>query len=142
MKIQNGALAPTGSACLEKVLARLDKVKTTGRSKWIACCPAHDDRDPSLSITEANDGKVLLKCWAGCTAAEIVEAIGLGLRDLFPDNGQYQGRPARKGPSRQAVDFERKIVAVATALKQRGETLNEKNQARLELARRRLEAMK
>lgn len=142
MNIQNGALAPTGSACLEKVLNRLEKVKTTGRNKWMACCPAHDDRNPSLGIGEGNDGRVLLNCWAGCTAAEVVEAIGLELRDLFPDDGRYQGRPARKGPSRQAIEFERSIVAVAAALKQRGETLDEKNEARLDLARRRLEAVK
>lgn len=139
MNIKNGALAPTGSACLEKVLNRLDKVKSTGRSKWMACCPAHDDKDPSLSITEAGDGKVLLKCWAGCTAAEIVEAIGLGLRDLFPDGDRL---PRRTGPSHKAVAHEQMIVRVGVAALQRGKQLSEKDRQRLDLARRRLEAMK
>lgn len=139
MNIKNGALAPTGSACLEKVLGRLDKVKSTGRSKWVACCPAHDDQDPSLSITEASDGKVLLKCWAGCSAAEIVGAVGLEMRDLFPDGDRL---PRRTGPSRTAVAHEQMIVRVGAAALQRGEQLSEKDRQRLDLARRRLEAMK
>ena len=52
---------------------------------WIAKCPAHDDRQPSLSINEGADGRVLLKCFAGCTTENIVAAIGLTMRDLFPN---------------------------------------------------------
>lgn len=74
MNNKNGAYAPTGSACLEKVLVRLDKVKAAGSGRWKACCPAHDDRDPSLSVREADDGKVLVHCWAGCTTREILAA--------------------------------------------------------------------
>lgn len=139
MKIQNGALAPTGSACLEKVLSRLDKVKTTGRNKWMACCPAHDDRNPSLGIGEGNDGRVLLNCWAGCTAAEIVEAIDLELRDLFPDDGRYQGRPVRRRPDPQAVEFRRNVLRVAAAQLRRGEPLSEKDQQQVKEAVRFLE---
>ena len=84
MKTQNGALALSGSACLDKVLSYLDKVKPSGANNWKACCPAHDDKNPSLAITETSDGTILLKCWAGCTAQGIVSAIGLELRDLFP----------------------------------------------------------
>jgi 5S rRNA maturation endonuclease (ribonuclease M5) len=56
-------------------------------------CPvlAHGDRNPSLSVTEASDGKVLVKCHAGCPTEKVVEALGLKMNDLFPDsqaNGQ------------------------------------------------------
>ena len=98
MKTQNGAFAPMGSACLDKVLSCLDKVKSAGSSKWKACCPAHDDKHPSLAITETSDGTVLLKCWAGCTAQQIVSAIGLELRDLFPGE-----KRERRGPSQAAI---------------------------------------
>lgn len=67
-----------------RILHRLERVRRTGPGKWIAACPAHDDRRPSLSIREADDGRVLLKCWTGCGAAEIVNALGLSLADLFP----------------------------------------------------------
>lgn len=45
-----------------KILPRLEKVKRAGPDKWLAKCPAHDDKRPSLSIREAEDHKVLLKC--------------------------------------------------------------------------------
>lgn len=68
---------------IEKVLSRLPNHKPSGNG-FAACCPAHDDHNPSLSITEANDGKVLLKCFAGCPAEQVVAAIGLQKVDLFP----------------------------------------------------------
>ncbi len=135
MNIKNGAYAPTGSACLEKVLSRLDKVKQGRADRWTACCPAHDDKTPSLAITEAGDGTVLLRCWAGCTAAEIVTAIGLELRDLFPGNDQ---RPQRRGPSRKAIEHERQIIRVAQAQLAQGKALKPSDQQRLELAQQRL----
>src|SRR5229473_1550446 len=49
-------------------------------SGWIARCPAHDDRNPSLSLNEAPDGKILVKCHAGCDQAAVVAALkALGL---------------------------------------------------------------
>lgn len=133
MHIKNGARALMGSACLEKVLTRLDKVKATGPNKWKACCPAHDDKSPSLSIKETADGTVLLKCWAGCTAAEITGAIGLELRDLFP--GEHQ---PRRGPSKAAIEHERRIVSIGLSLLARDSTLSPSDLERLETARRRL----
>jgi hypothetical protein len=48
-------------------------------------CPAHPDRTPSLSVTQAEDGRWLLHCFAGCHPDEILAAAGLGWLDLFPD---------------------------------------------------------
>jgi hypothetical protein len=42
---------------------------------WMACCPAHEDRDPSLAITDAKDGGVLLRCHAGCDQLDVIEAL-------------------------------------------------------------------
>src|SRR5262249_9169003 len=50
----------------------------------MANCPAHDDREPSLSISEGNDGRGLLKCLAGCDTNNVLRALGMTLRDLFP----------------------------------------------------------
>jgi DNA primase len=55
-----------------EVVERLD-AKKSGDS-WIAVCPAHDDHDPSLSISEGKDGRVLLKCFAGCQFDAILSA--------------------------------------------------------------------
>jgi hypothetical protein len=120
---------------IDKLLPRLDKVCRGKPSQWRACCPAHDDRNPSLSITEISDGTLLLKCWAGCSAAEIVTAVGLTLRDLFPN---CVGRHPRRGPSQQAIQFERVITECGRLLMEAGTTLPVSDRERLELARRRL----
>jgi len=64
------------------LVLRLD-AKRSGRG-WIAKCPAHDDRKPSLSISEGNDGRVLLKCLAGCDTNDVLAALGMAWPDLFP----------------------------------------------------------
>jgi hypothetical protein len=42
---------------------------------WMARCPAHDDRTPSLSIADAGDGKVLVRCHAGCDQRDVIAAL-------------------------------------------------------------------
>ncbi len=67
-----------------------------------ARCPAHDDREPSLSISEGEDGRVLLKCFAGCEVDAIVAYLGLRMSDLFDDadgGGRYY--PSRNGAPAQ-----------------------------------------
>jgi hypothetical protein len=65
-----------------KEFAALLKAKRTGAG-WAAKCPAHSDRSPSLSIREGDDGRILLRCFAGCTIDSILSTLGLGRRDLF-----------------------------------------------------------
>lgn len=132
MKTITGALAPTGSACLKNVLSRLDKVKSSGAHKWKACCPAHDDKSPSLAISETSDGTVLLRCWTGCTANQIVTAMGLELRDLFPGVKQ-----SRRGPSKQAIEHERAVYLVGKCLLDQGK-LEGDDLDRLNLSKQRL----
>lgn len=74
-------------------------VKTS--SGWQACCPAHDDSTPSLSIA-ASDTKVLLKCHAGCPPAQIVAALGLTMAHLFTDVWA-SGSRARQSRKEEAV---------------------------------------
>lgn len=67
-------------------------------SGWMARCPAHDDREPSLSIRDADDGKVLLHCHAGCDQAAVIEA--LRARGLWSDTGQsHPPRALRRSES-------------------------------------------
>jgi putative DNA primase/helicase len=42
---------------------------------WVARCPAHDDRTPSLSLADGHDGRLLVKCWAGCSAHDVLAAL-------------------------------------------------------------------
>ena len=66
------------------ILTRLENVHRSGQG-WIACCPAHQDRSPSLSVRAGDHGETLIHCHAGCTAGEIVQALGLKLGDLFAE---------------------------------------------------------
>src|SRR5215469_2998522 len=68
---------------LEAVLQRFRGVRRNG-SGWKACCPAHDDKNPSLSITEC-DEKILLHCHAGCTVGAILAALHMDAKELFGD---------------------------------------------------------
>src|SRR5260370_2224337 len=74
---------PFPDSPLETVLARLKGVRTSLRG-WVAWCPAHRDREPSLSIGLGEQGHVLPNCFAGCSLDRIVEAMGLAVAELFP----------------------------------------------------------
>src|ERR1700682_4364018 len=71
----------------DNVLAALQsrdcKPRKSGDS-WQARCPAHDDKQASLSISEGQDGKVLLHCHAGCKLDEMAAALNMEKRHLFP----------------------------------------------------------
>lgn len=68
---------------IDLVLSSLADATPSGNG-WSVKCPAHGDKTPSLSISEGEDGRVLMRCHAGCTAAAICEALGIHTRDLFP----------------------------------------------------------
>jgi hypothetical protein len=70
------------SAAFQRFIERFDRVARSG-DQWLVRCPAHDDRKASLSVTEGADGRVLLKCFAGCTTDAIVAALGVTVGDLF-----------------------------------------------------------
>ncbi len=73
--------------CLESKVGSSAKRVGDGFS---TLCPAHRDTSPSLSIAEASNGKILLKCFAGCAAEEICNAIGLEMTALFPERDKIQ----------------------------------------------------
>ena len=66
------------------LLSRLHGVKKTGRDRWMALCPAHGDKRPSLSVRETDDGTTLINCLGGCGALDVLEAVDLAWSDLFP----------------------------------------------------------
>lgn len=128
-----------------KLLDRLDGVKHTGEGRWLACCPGHGDRTPSLSIRETGDGTLLVHCFAGCRAADVVAAIGLSLSDLFPERPEDRA-PLRRGERWMPRDVlacvarEALIVEVAAQTMKRGEALNDTDIQRLGTAEQRLRA--
>lgn len=69
---------------INTLLERLDGVESRANSRWIAKCPAHDDRTPSLAVRETVDRRILIHCFAGCTALDVVSAVGMDMADLQP----------------------------------------------------------
>lgn len=80
------------SSAIGRVLQHFPDAKRSG-SGWAARCPAHEDHNPSLSISEGDDGRVLLHCHAGCSVEAVLSAIGLKASDLF-SAGERPIRPA------------------------------------------------
>jgi hypothetical protein len=90
---------------IQTLLAKLEGVRESGRNKWVARCPAHADKRPSLVLKEADDGKALMHCFAGCAVDDIVSAVGLSLADLFPQTeGFAHGKRQRPERTINAAD--------------------------------------
>lgn len=70
---------------LSDILDRLEGVQGRG-GQYKACCPAHSDKKPSLSVSVGDDGKILLNCFAGCPTENIVAAMRLEMKDLFAED--------------------------------------------------------
>jgi hypothetical protein len=84
-------------SAISKVLDRVENPKQSGAGRWMCKCPAHEDRGPSLSIRELEDGRVLIYCFAGCGAGDVLAAIGLRMSDLFDKPIAHHLPPIRGG---------------------------------------------
>ena len=78
---------------LDEILSRLDGVKRSGERDHAARCPAHDDRTQSLTVGVGDDGRLLLKCHAGCSADDVCRAMGIQVSDLFAPKPNGNGKP-------------------------------------------------
>lgn len=81
---------------IETLLTRLEHVKRNGAG-WRADCPVgHSHARGSLSLSEADDGRILLHCFACGNATDPLRALGLELADLFPDRIKDPSPQARR----------------------------------------------
>lgn len=81
-----GSCTPSSTNNCHRLLDKLVGTRRIGVNRWVTKCPAHEDRSPSLSVKELNDGRILLHCFAGCDIHSIVSSIGFELSDLYPDS--------------------------------------------------------
>ena len=130
----------------ETIIERLDGVQRSGRG-WRACCPvcSKTSRSRKLAVSDSDDGRVLLHCFAGCDAAAIVQAAGLTLADLFPERlaadtpedrrrRQRAAREAQWGAALDALCLESKVVWFSAADVSLGIALSSDDTVRLKLA--------
>lgn len=100
------------------LVARLEKAKRTSRDSWIACCPAHKDRSPSLTVRGLPDGRILVHCFAGCEPLAVLDALGLEMTDLFPEslgNLSAVRPPFTANDVLRALRREAAVVAISVA---------------------------
>ncbi len=132
--------SPIGS-----LLSRLDRVNRTGPNTWLASCPTRDDKHPSMTIRELDDGRVLLHDFGGDSVEEILGALGLTFSDLYPPRAighhvKGERRPFPCADAFRAVAFEATIVALAGAAIIAGEPINQFDKDRLLIAVGRINA--
>lgn len=106
----------------DRVLPHLHRVKRTGPGKWQACCPAHDDKSPSLALKECDDGRLLVHCFGGCAVEQVLGALGLTMLDLFPPRPDVPGaghapqrRPWSAGDLIELAAFEAGVCVIVAA---------------------------
>jgi hypothetical protein len=116
-------------------LSRLQKVRQTSPGEWVACCPAHDDKTPSLAVKEADDTRILVYCYAGCSFEEVCDAAGVKPEDLFPDTDRWKGRaaialspiPFNPRTMLYAMQFNAMVLAILAADIAAGKTLTDED---------------
>ena len=128
---------------LEDFVSRLERVQRTRTGSYIASCPAHQDRSPSLAVRETEDGRILLKCFAGCAADEVVGSMGLTLGDLFPEKLTSEHTPSSRRPFPlsdvlRALVLETDLIVLYSAKLRRGERFTDADRSRLLLAAQRI----
>ena len=129
----------------DDLVSRLEKARKTAPGEWVACCPAHDDRSPSLSVKDCGDGRLLLHCFAGCHAGDVVACLGMSLADLMPERAPdktYRRTPFNALTVAQIISVKAGAAAIAAKDLADGKELSkEDRQALFESAQFIAEAM-
>lgn len=122
---------------IDALLSHLSKVRRTGEGRYMACCPAHDDRSPSMTIRDVGDGRILIHCFSGCSTEEILGAIGMDFTDLFPERLPDAGairKPWNAQDILDAVGHELTVVTCGMADLVRGKKLSRDDYKRVLVA--------
>lgn len=122
-----------------EILAKLRKVRQSGPDRWTACCPAHQDRSPSLALRLMPDGRILLHDFGGCDIEAITAALGVTVSDLFAEPLTRDRLPAIRAPfspldALRCLTRESRVIAIAAADIVEGKPLNDADADRVALA--------
>jgi hypothetical protein len=137
---------------VDRILERLENVRRFNRG-WRADSPCGNKSRGALSVAESDAGGVLLCDFSGYSAAEVCDAIGLKVSDLYPERAKEQ-TPADRKANRDAmalvglrsaaavIGFESKVVLAAVGAVMKGEALPLTEVERLREAGRRIDAVR
>ena len=138
---------------VDTFMQRLPKPPRQSGKGWRADCPACDDRKQALSFTEGDGEKLILHCFKGCAAVDVLAALGLRLADVYPFRN-WPESPQKKRAARRAIReagfraalstlaVEWNVVQAAARQLARWGVLSEEDDARLALALHRFDGAK
>jgi len=108
-----------------RIISRLADVRQRSPTQWSACCPAHDDTTKSLEVGVGSNGNAVLHCFAGCSTADVLRSLSLGMSSLFPSRSEpARGSRSKSGKSGKS-STSGKISKIYPYLDQSGELLFE-----------------
>ena len=122
----------------QDVLDRLEHVTGGNNGKWMALCPAHKDRSPSLAINETDD-RLLLHCFAGCEIKYVAAAVGLDMSDLFHQKlTSIRLTEGKRKRYEEVLQSERILLAVIDSAEKNERSLTAQERNRRHLGQQRI----
>jgi hypothetical protein len=132
------------------LLAKLEGVRASGRG-WRTDCPLSHSTRGTLSVAEADDGRLLLHCFTGCSVSDILAALGMSVADLFPERITHHATPEQRKELRErakqsqwraalAMLADEAMIVQAAAAMVPPEILSPEDRARLTLAAVRIDS--
>jgi DNA primase len=132
----------------DTLLSRLQNVRSAGAGRWVARCSAHDDKSPSLSIRDTGD-RVLIHCFSGCNPSDVIAAVGMDWKDLYPDRWDAAAARPNEGATAYArrtlsstnlLEFEKMVIKIGNDDIRAGKHMSIEDRARYQLAMDRIAA--
>jgi len=125
------------------IISACKKARQTGPDSWVACCPAHEDKNPSMTVRETPEGMVLVHCFAGCSLEDICGAVGVKVEDLFPEKlertvPKFRGQPFSAADVLRCLATEALVAAVIASDMHTKGSVSEVDRKRLWVAATRL----
>ncbi len=116
---------------LSSIASGLNKVKWCGDYRFVACCPAHDDRSPSFVASDVG-GKILVKCFAGCTQTDVINA----LRDmgLWHTASIHQIDRRKRSDLKKDIRHHQQILWLGVAQAKTGQELSQMDQVQMKVS--------
>lgn len=133
------------------MLSLCQPYRKNGKRGYVCKCPAHEDNKPSLSVDVGRNGNVLLNCFGGCSALDVLQAVGLKMEDLFDNPPRENMTPAERSEAHframstkwlAALDTLRKdamMVSIAAGNLHQGNELSQEDRRALYRANKRID---
>lgn len=127
------------------LLNALTDFKQKGKGKYVALCPVHNEKTPSLHIKELSDDRIIMHCFGcGANGVEICQSLNIDLDVLFPEKMPLEGyrrerRPFNASEILSSLLHEATVLSIAASQIVHGKPLNKSDSERIELARKRID---